>query len=339
MRFNGFSQVEDFATEDYFIQWIKNPLREHQEFWEEYIVKFPEKKKVIIEAAKQVRDLKFKLYFPTAYEEQEVWQAITTMTKSKQANNKKKYLARWATSIVAAAGLIITLLWLNFNTYHHKYQTGYGETKQLTLPDSSTVFLNANSTLCYNNDLRASFRGRKGLREVKVIGEAFFSVKKIEGSNFIVNTRNIAIEVLGTEFSVNSRRETTRVVLNSGSIKILYEKDLELNEKILEPGDFLEYSEATNKIVTKTVNSELYSSWKENYLQFDETPLREIAEQIQDNYGLKISFSTPEIAENKFTGVIPMDDIDVLWQVLAKSFKLKIEFNKSEVLISKSASE
>jgi ferric-dicitrate binding protein FerR (iron transport regulator) len=72
------------------------------------------------------------------------------------------------------------------------------------LPDNSTVILNANSSLRYQENWEAEL-----LREVWVDGEAFFSVVHTHNhQRFRVNvTDDLKVEVLGTEFNVKDRRK------------------------------------------------------------------------------------------------------------------------------------
>ena len=103
------------------------------------------------------------------------------------------------------------------------YTTAYGETKQLTLPDGTRVILNANSNLSYANDWASGEVSRT--RSVRLAGEAFFKVTKRQtptGSpvKFVVNSRDLQIAVLGTEFNVNQRGQAVSVMLNEGKVQI-----------------------------------------------------------------------------------------------------------------------
>ena len=66
----------------------------------------------------------------------------------------------------------------------------------VTLPDGSTVRLNARSSISYNSDFSVSDR------RVRVEGEAFFDVKKDGHTKFVVSSENMEITVHGTKFNV-----------------------------------------------------------------------------------------------------------------------------------------
>jgi ferric-dicitrate binding protein FerR (iron transport regulator) len=132
----------------------------------------------------------------------------------------------------------------------------------------------------------------------------------------MVETGDISVEALGTEFNVFSRRSRTQVVLNSGKLKLDFQSRKIEQEIILQPGEMVEY-EATNDEYNRTlVEPENYSSWKEHKLVFDNSSLLEITQQVEDIYGYKIKYG-PEVDMNrKLSGTIPNDDIQVLLRAL-----------------------
>src|SRR5690606_18677184 len=101
------------------------------------------------------------------------------------------------------------------------FSTSKGGTLALTLPDGSSVWLNAESKLSFP----AHFS--KDVRRVQLEGEAYFDIKSqfadrsdlstlLSPVSFIVETKQQHIEVLGTQFNVSAypddlRRTTTLV--------------------------------------------------------------------------------------------------------------------------------
>ena len=91
----------------------------------------------------------------------------------------------------------------------------------------------------------------------------------------------------------------------------------------MNPGEFVEISKSSS-INKKMVDSEKYTSWRNNKLQFNNTPLNEIMEILEDNYGLEVELRDPTLQNREFTAVYPADDLGILLQALAKSFNLNI---------------
>src|SRR5690606_37545513 len=71
-----------------------------------------------------------------------------------------------------------------------------GRKTKVTLPDGTLVNLNYESRLKFPK----AFTGN--IREVELIGEAFFEVVSNDTMPFIVRTGNIETEVLGTSFNI-----------------------------------------------------------------------------------------------------------------------------------------
>ena len=207
------------------------------------------------------------------------------------------------------------------------YQTGYGEIQTIVLPDQSTVRLNANSRLTFSDDWKD-----EDTRQLWLEGEAFFSVVHTENDQkFVVHSNNVEIEVLGTEFNVNSRHKITQVVLNSGKVKLNYKAK---ESVMMVPGELVEYAEGDETFKRKTVNPGRYTSWRNNQLIFKQTPLHEVIQLLEDNYGLKVVVTNKDIRNKTFTATLPTDDAEVVLKALSKSFKLTVRREDHQVILA-----
>lgn len=244
---------------------------------------------------------------------------------------KRRYFQYVAASLTLLAGAFFTFLWFQHSSTLF-IETAFGESQYITLPDSSTLILNANSKLTYSKNW-----DQNAVREVWLEGEAFFHVQEKPspgGIKFIVHTQNVDVEVLGTQFNVRNRRNATEVVLNSGKVKL----NVGGKEPIyLEPGDWVQYSVDKQAYERKQINPETYTSWRKNVLTFEESTLAEIALVLEDIYGLDITFKDPEIAKFRFTTTLTTDQIDILYPMLEESFNLKINKNGQKITIENSS--
>lgn len=211
--------------------------------------------------------------------------------------------------------------------------TAYGETNVVTLPDGSVVHLYANSTLRYSGDWSSINH-----REVWLEGEAFFEVEKKLQQNiqkhkkFTVHTSVLDVEVLGTEFNVKDRRGEIQVVLNSGQIKLKTLRDE--GEYLMEPGDLVHAGPLKELEIKKVMEPNLYSLWKKNELYFEDQSLKEIAQELKDSHGIVLQFENQEIANLVFTGSTPVDNLQVLFTSIQKSFDLEMSQNKNEMIFT-----
>ena len=168
-------------------------------------------------------------------------------------------------------------LFQQFNPSEQIAQTGFDERKEIVLPDGSHVTLNGNSTLQYFSDWSAG-----ETRVVKLQGEAYFQVDKKKETNtkFQVLTEDLTVEVLGTFFNVNTRQEATKVFLEKGKVKVKLE-DKKSTQLLLEPGQVVSYSAKRKSLLSPyKVANELQISWKDGYLTFKDSSLKEILEQL-----------------------------------------------------------
>lgn len=99
--------------------------------------------------------------------------------------------------------------------------TGFGEKKELTLPDGSQIILNACSKLEYPSQ----FIGDK--REVQLVGEAYFKVQSNPEQPFLIQTSDFQVEVLGTEFNVKSyaHDQIQSVEVENGKVQVTLPED------------------------------------------------------------------------------------------------------------------
>jgi transmembrane sensor len=239
----------------------------------------------------------------------------------------------WKYAAVLTGILLSTVLGYyvyRWNTSSHliTHSTTYGQTATVVLPDSSVVKLNANSSITYSSDWSA-----KSPREVSLKGEAFFSVKHtINHQKFKVNTSdNFNVEVLGTEFNVYNRNAKTRVVLNSGKITLHMEESAKQKKVTMQPGEMVEFKDSPSGFVKRGVNAEVYSSWTNNKLILDNTSFRDIALLLEETYGLAVIVPDESLYEERFSGIVPCENEDMLLTALSLSFNLKVNKYKNQV--------
>lgn len=164
------------------------------------------------------------------------------------------------------------------------------------LPDSTVVYLNANTSLVYTSEY-----GKKN-RKVILDGEVFFEVQADKEKPFLVNTSNnqMTIEVLGTSFNVQAYADDNiaQTTLATGSIHMQF-KEMDV---ILSPSDRVTVDFTTGKHVKEQVNPSDAIAWMTNSLVFKNTPLVEVARQLSIFYDIKFELRGEDIKEYKFTG-------------------------------------
>lgn len=234
---------------------------------------------------------------------------------------------RWWVPAAAAVLIFVVAGFLFWNKTNSKttLDSAYGTISEYKLPDGSHVTLNANSKITISK------KWEEGTdREVWLQGEAFFKVQKTPMKNrFIVHTNAMDIIVTGTQFNAIAREDEFSVLLTEGSVTIKTPDGREIKMK---PGDFVKIE---NKIPSKqTVDQQRILAWKEARLDFDNTPMYEVAKIISRHYGVKVSVTSKTVGESTISGIMPNDNLDVLIQALETTGDYKITKANNEIIIS-----
>lgn len=158
-----------------------------------------------------------------------------------------------------------------------------GKTFQLTLPDGTHVWLNADSRLSYPD----AFSGRE--RVVELQGEAYFDVRHDEAHPFIVKCGKVSATVLGTTFNIRQYGgEAPRVTLIEGKVGVTANgQTLTLGPgqtATISPKGQLGYCEADVQGVT---------CWREGEFYFDNMPLCDIMTELGRWYKMDVVFKRP----------------------------------------------
>ena len=208
-----------------------------------------------------------------------------------------------------------------------EYHTAFGETKTLILPDGSTVILNANSHVTFYKNWE-----QRPIREIWLDGEAYFSVvPKQDHQPFKVSTPGgVAVEVLGTTFNVYHRAVETKVVLNSGQIRLSFPVDKSEKKILMKPGELVEYKK--DKYSKRVVDPRMYAAWTEKKIILNQTSLREMIQMAKDNYGVEIDVPLEKMLEQTVSGSMPIGDAESFVNQVARAFQLKVVHENDKFL-------
>lgn len=327
MTFRDFS-TEDFLQHPDFRKWVLEQDAVAAAFWADWMQQHPDKKNDVLKAKEILRLIAVQEVLPSAADETETWsrilQTIEGAAVVKMPRRNKSMLRRLMPYAAVLAGVLVAVYaaWLFYSGGEVEYNTVMGEQRTITLPDHSLVKLNVNSSIRY-----AKSWDDQQPREIWLDGEAFFSVThQHNNQSFIVHTNDVDIRVVGTEFNVNTRRVQTQVVLRKGEVQLtLNGKHATAAPITMKPGDMVVYSAATTALTNKKVDPEAYSSWRVKELRFNEATIAEVISSLQDNMGISIELADTAIGSQTFTGTIPLDNIEVFFRTLSRSFDLQTE--------------
>ncbi|MDP3451442.1 MAG: FecR domain-containing protein [Bacteroidales bacterium] len=194
-----------------------------------------------------------------------------------------------------------------------------------TLNDGSTIYLSQNTSISFPKKFR-----RAG-REVTLEGDAYFEVSKNEKSPFVIDTRLISIEVLGTSFYVKiSGQSTPSVAVNTGEVRVTLKSN---GQSIrVKAGESAVLSSGLLKSVA-TSDSEQFSRYL-NKIRFKDEKLSNVADIINRNSGggMQIEIS-PELEERLITATFSGTSADSMAQMICFALNLKFTKEGESILI------
>jgi len=195
---------------------------------------------------------------------------------------------------VAVAAVIIVVaaggwLWNKNNHRWHRFEA-VAANQSIQLPDGSVVELRKGSRLEYPPVFNAA------QREVRLEGEAFFSVQQNEHQPFQINTLHARVEVLGTSFLVRSEDARDEVVVATGAVSVT-DKGQSLNRVVLKAGQKVVLEQDHFK--EDRVMDSNYLAWKTGVLEFKATPLAVALSDIARFYNTPLSLAEGQEAASK----------------------------------------
>lgn len=162
-----------------------------------------------------------------------------------------------------------------------------GDQRAITLPDGSTVWLNAESTLKYP----ATFSGKE--RVVELTGEGYFDVTQNSNMPFRVLFRDAEVKVLGTHFNIMAYNDEpeSQTTLVDGSVRI----ESGSQRVTLHPGEQGEIPYpspgARGPIrVIPGIDPTAIGAWRDGTLKFDNADLHSVMRTLGRCYNVDIQF-------------------------------------------------
>lgn len=264
---------------------------------------------------------------PTSYNVALQWQELdtrlTTATLSPVSTRQpvettggkvRRMANRYWWAAAAVVGLVVAIT-LYRQPLYIAQQTAQN-TDSLLLPDGTKLYLNAHTSVKYPRH----FKGNS--REVFVQqGEVFVDVKHMPEKPFSVHLKNVDIEVLGTSFDVKETKQGVKVFVQTGKVKAVYKNGKK--SVILTPGEEAEMLLAGATISTRHHRNNNLIAWKTGQLTFDDTPLAEVTEILEDYYKVRIVLKDEALAGKRLIATFHKESLSEVLDILSKTLQVK----------------
>lgn len=324
---NEYPSAEALAADPAFIDWVQHPTPVNTAVWEHWLAQHPERSAELHIARQLVTMWQLSPIDPPADAQATVWAAIQARKNSPAYAVRQHHPAparrRRRGIAVALSSLLLLALGLivyQMNAGLIEYSGTADAPQTITLPDGSTVVLNTGASIRL-----APHWSADEPRTVWLTGKAQFSVThQANNQRFIVQTPDeLRVEVLGTVFTVDEQTRQTRVVLNSGRVRLHVAS--QSNPISMIPGDLIDVPTNTKQaIVRRRVEPAVYSAWTTRQFIFDNTTLGEMADLLTQDLGYRVEFADSTLRHRRMTIHLPTRDPDILLAAIAEANDLTV---------------
>lgn len=227
---------------------------------------------------------------------------LTMKTIEEQQMRPSRSMSIWKYGIAAA--LFGALLFVSFFFFNQDTATEQewvirkataGQVTELTLPDSSHVWLNSDTEIRFQKNF-----GTAKQRIIQLRGEAYFEVKHDAEHPFVVNSGNLKTTVYGTSFNVRAYPNDleSQVSVNTGKVGV-QAKGSKAAALMLLPSDRISFSKGS--FSRSKINLADVDSWKSGELIFEQTPMPEVISTISRKYKVAINTGTNDYSACKLS--------------------------------------
>ncbi|WP_163712642.1 FecR family protein [Mangrovibacterium lignilyticum] len=205
----------------------------------------------------------------------------------------------------------------------------YGERSEIVLYDGTRVWLNSGTRFTFPT----SFSTHE--RRILLDGEAFFDVvRKDNEQPFVVSTPAMDIKVLGTRFNVNAYSEDHKVTTTLEEGKILAINNATHEDADLLPGNQLSLDISSGETTQRKVVTELYTSWKENLLRFQDASFEQVVKKMERWYDVDITIEKNLNVTKLYTMTIKTESLREMLNLLSYTTPMNYEIDEDQVFIS-----
>jgi ferric-dicitrate binding protein FerR (iron transport regulator) len=226
---------------------------------------------------------------------EEVRQGIKNKLFIEKKENNHWHLQQWL-KIAAILLLVSTVGYWGWNKYGRRQTEHYitiynpaGQLKTITLPDSSKVYLNADTKITFPNHFREKDR------KITLVGEAYFEVVHNAEKPFLIYTGRLRTQVLGTSFNVKAYANEPKitVAVTTGKVGVVASQAT----VILMPNQTVAYDIKAGSLKKGIIDdASSLRAWTNGELVFRNETLNEITQTLIRRYNVHIVIQDDHIA-------------------------------------------
>ena len=202
-----------------------------------------------------------------------------------------------------------------------------GERFLVQLSDGTKVWINSESALRY-----PAYFG-KNIREVEARGNVYFEVAKDSTRPFVVASRELTTEVLGTRFEVNTYgdRDEVSATLVEGSVRV----GVGSRFVVIKPNQQFTFNTKSGTIEVNEVDAARKVMWKDGILVIDNEAFRDVVWKLERWYGVSIVNETGLVFTQSFSGEFDREDIHMAIESLCTNLNITYMMDKDRIILKR----
>ncbi|MDR1200138.1 MAG: FecR domain-containing protein [Tannerellaceae bacterium] len=251
------------------------------------------------------------------------WGKLVQAKGIRQPTPWRRYLMMAASFAVLLVSIGTFYYWKTHTPEWVMISTTPGQLKEVYLPDSTLISMSGDSWIRYNAKTFGKTR-----REVEMNGKAFYQVMRNESRPFSIRTKMAEVIVLGTSFQINQQDASIRVHVATGKVNFIAGGDNKKENVILTADMSAHYSMETQEIKVLTEEDVNYLSWKTGLLQFKNTPLEKVIEDLSDYYQVGVRSRTM-IRGEKLTATFNRLSLEEVLLIINQTLDVRLAVDRS----------
>ncbi|CUO72701.1 FecR domain-containing protein [Bacteroides uniformis] len=172
-------------------------------------------------------------------------------------------------------------------------------------------------------------------RRVYLEGEAHMKIARNINKQFVTETRNMNVTVLGTEFLVSAYPKSSEqsVLLVSGKVEV---EPLQGSRLVLSPNQRYVFNTTTQKSsLDSDVDPTLYTCWRENLLEIKDEPLGDVLKSIEAIYQTNFNYDWNELAQIRINGKLDVSvPLDELLDRLVRIAPIRLDGTRRKIILN-----
>jgi transmembrane sensor len=232
---------------------------------------------------------------------------VLTRNRTGRAAAATRHGRGWRAALLAAAAIAALALalpvalrvWPGTSTAATAGMAALGSDEFVTETQAATVGLRDGSVVRLAPETRLRVHARQDGREVSLDGRGFFAVAPDPMVPFTIHSDAGTITVLGTRFDLSVSGEDLRLIVLEGSVRLTVRGA----HVVVQAGQLAQVLRGNLVPPLDVPDPGSLIGWMGNFIAFRETPLRGVAREMEQRYGIRIELVGADLGDRTVTAL------------------------------------